>query len=182
MRAMIALDGGRTDHDVLAASAFVLAAPRDQVYLLTVVSPSQVAETASGGPAASFYSQPQGTLAGQTLPRTDVPQHAVEDRGQAVQRVHDEAMLYLSSMGKRYLEELEFEGYVELSDDTADTIMKFIDDHDIQGMAMGTSSGRSRLGSALFGGVAEEVVRRAAVPVMVVKQGTLVAEGEAAED
>lgn len=182
MRALIALDGGQTDHDVMAAAAFVLATPRDQVCLLTVVSPSQVTGTASPSPGASFYPQPQGTPAGQTLPRTDLPLHAVEDRSQAVQRIHDEAMTYLTSMGKRYLGEIELESYVELSDETADTILEFIDAHDIQGMAMGTRSGRSRLGSALFGSVAEAVVRRAAIPVMVVKRGTVVAEGEAAED
>ena len=74
------------------------------------------------------------TLAGQTLPRTDMPPPAAERRGQAVQRVHDEAMLYLTSIGKRYLGEIELAGYVELSDDTADTIIKFIDEHDIQGV------------------------------------------------
>ena len=83
------------------------------------------------------------TLAGQTLPRTDMPPPAAERRGQAVQRVHDEAMLYLTSIGKRYLGEIELAGYVELSDDTADTIIKFIDEHDIQGMAIGTRSGGS---------------------------------------
>ena len=72
-----------------------------------------------------------------------MPPPAAERRGQAVQRVHDEAMLYLTSIGKRYLGEIELAGYVELSDDTADTIIKFIDEHDIQGMAIGTRSGGS---------------------------------------
>lgn len=172
MRAMIALDGGPADHDIVAAAAFVLKMTRDQVSLLMVVHPREVEETPAATAASSFVPTPLGTPTGVPLPRPSPLRHTAEDRDQAVERVHADRIAYLDSLGARHLGEFEFDVRIEIDEDPAATIVRFIEQHGIEGMAMGTRGGRSRLGSALFGSVSEEVIRRVDIPVLVVKEGT----------
>jgi nucleotide-binding universal stress UspA family protein len=177
MRAMLALDGGATDHDIAAAAAFVLVASRDQAILLTVVHPDRIYET----PAelgTGRVGDPQATAGGHTLPVAAPPSRAAEGRDQAIARVYAEREAYLNSIGARYLGDIRFEAHVEVAADAAQAILSAIDRAGIQGLAMGTRSERSRLGSALFGSVSEEVIRRASIPVLVAKQGTLVPADE----
>lgn len=168
---MVALDGSETDHDIAAAAAFVLHAERDQVSLLMVVSTEEIEETPVGTGGGSFVPTPQGLPGGVTLPSTETETVAAEGRDQAVARVRAEHIAYLSSIGAQHLGEFEYESYVEVSDDPADAIVKFVEEQGIEGLAMGTRTGRSRLGSAVFGSVSETVIRRTNVPVLVVKHG-----------
>jgi len=85
--------------------------------------------------------------------------------------VTDSQTSYLASIGAQHLGEIEYETSVEISDDPADAIATFVADHGIEGLAMGTRTGRGRLSSAVFGSVSETVIRRTNVPVLVVKRG-----------
>ncbi len=54
-----------------------------------------------------------------------------------------------------------------------DAIINVIEERGILGVAMGTRAKRSRFTSALPGSCAEDVVRRAQAPVLIVKEGTV---------
>ena len=171
MRAVVALDGSELDHDIAAAAAFVLHAGRDRVSLLMVVSPGELDETPVGTGGGSFVPTPQSTASGVPLPSTETPTPTAEGRDQAVARVRTERSAYLNSIGAQHLGDLPYEAHVEIADDPAEAIVRFVAEQGIEGLAMGTRTGRGRLGSALFGSVSETVIRRTNVPVLVVKRG-----------
>ncbi len=142
--------------------------------LLTVVDPSEIEETRGGTPISATL--PQATGGGRTLPIAQTGAPLAEGRDQAVARVHAEKAVYLESLAP-LLGELPYECIVEVGE-PAETIVDETQRLGAGGIVMGTRSKRSRLGSAVFGSVAEEVVRAANVPVLVVKEGTVApAEG-----
>lgn len=179
MRTLLALDGGETDRDIAAAAAFLLLASRDEVFLLMVVHPDTVRETSTGVGGGKFMPVSTGISTGTLRPVRNPEPPLSETVDQAVARVRADGQAYLNSLGSEYLGEIPFESHVEVAERPADGILHFIEQFEIVSMAMGTRSGRSRLGSALFGSVSEEVLRRASVPVLVVKHGTVAAEGDA---
>jgi nucleotide-binding universal stress UspA family protein len=169
MLAVVALDGGATDRDVVAAAARVLSSDRDEVRLLTVIDPSEVQETRGGTRLSGTL--PQATTGGQPLPIDRPLAPAVEGRDQVVARVHGERITYLEGLAASLLGELRYRCVVEVGS-PAEKIVELAEALGAGGIAMGTRSQRSRLGSAVFGSVAEQVVRQASVPVLVVKEGT----------
>ncbi len=84
--------------------------------------------------------------------------------------MHAEKSVYLESLAP-LLGELPYECIVEVGE-PAETIVEEAQRLGAGGIVMGTRSKRSRFGSAVFGSVAEAVVRAADVPVLVVKEGT----------
>lgn len=176
MLALVALDGGAADRDVVAAAAFVLHPDRDEVRLLTVLDPSEVEETR--GRARISATLPQATTGGQTLPIAQASVPVAEGRDQAITRARTEHIAYLEKLAP-LLGELPYKCVVEIGD-PAEKIVEVAKELGAGGIAMGTRSKRSRLGSVVFGSVAQEVVRTSPVPVLVVKEGTA-APGEAAD-
>jgi nucleotide-binding universal stress UspA family protein len=166
--AIVALDGGPTDRAVVAAAARVLSSDRDEVRLLTVVDAAEVEETRGGRPLSGTL--PQATGSGHTLP-VDLPAApAAEERGQALARVHGERVTYLEGLASDLLGDLQYQCVIEVGR-PAERILEAVEKLGAGGIAMSTRSQRSRLGSAVFGSVAEQVVREASVPVLVVKEG-----------
>jgi nucleotide-binding universal stress UspA family protein len=168
MLAIVALDGGPADRDVVAAAAFVLHPDRDEVRLLTVLDESEVEETR--GRARISATLPQATTGGQTLPITQASVPVAEGRDQAVERARIEHTTYLEKLAP-LLGDIPYKCIVDIGE-PAEKIVEQAKELDAGGIAMGTRSKRSRLRSAVFGSVAEEVVRTSPVPVLVVKEGT----------
>lgn len=79
----------------------------------------------------------------------------------------DTASTYLSSLAAEASDrDIEFIT-VSLTGDPAEEILSYIGSHEVDGVVMGTQ-GRGRFRQMIVGGVADKVLRRAAVPVMTV--------------
>jgi nucleotide-binding universal stress UspA family protein len=167
MLAVVALDGGSSDRDVVAAAAFVLHPDRDEVRLLTVLDESEVEETRGGARISATL--PQATSGGRPLPIAQAGAPVAEGRDQAIARVRSDHITYLEGLAP-LLGAIPYKCVVEIGD-PAEKIVELAKELDAGGIAMGTRSKRSRLRSAVFGSVAEEVVRTSPVPVLVVKEG-----------
>lgn len=170
MRALIALSGEPVDEDLAAAAARVLDPARDQIIALHVIRPGETHSTYARIEAtdtAARYADP----AAQTLDR---PLRApAEGSEQAVERLHAAFEGHVSGLASRFLDGFSVDIQVRIADDAADAILAVADELDVQGIGIGARTGQSRVGAALLGSAAAEVMRRAQVPVLVVKQGTI---------
>ena len=145
------------------------------MHLLTVVDESEVEETHTGTPVSAPL--PQATGAGLTLPIDQPVAPTVEGRDQAIARVRSERVVYLEALAEELLDGLPYKCIIEIGE-PAEKIVEVAEHEGAGGIAMGTRSKRSRFASAVFGSVAEAVVRAANVPVLVVKHGTVVPTDE----
>ncbi|MEX2238569.1 MAG: YbaK/EbsC family protein [Dehalococcoidia bacterium] len=94
----------------------------------------------------------------------------IEDRTQALSRVRQETEDYLSLMAHRYLGQVVHSVAVQWSDELPEAICELAETLRADVIAMGTHA-RTGIGHALLGSVAEEVIRKATVPVLVVRNG-----------
>jgi nucleotide-binding universal stress UspA family protein len=90
----------------------------------------------------------------------------VEDHGQALARARSEREDYLRAAATRYLPEGKATIHVELSEDTAQSIVAAAQSLGVDAIAL--AHGRTGLRHVVVGSVAEEVVRRSPVAVIVV--------------
>jgi nucleotide-binding universal stress UspA family protein len=107
------------------------------------------------------------------LPKT------VETHGQALERARTEREGVLIRLARDSMKGLEPRVHVISDGDAADTIAKYGLEIGADIVAVGTH-GRSGLSRALMGSVAEQVIRRSELPVLVVRAGmhTSAAGGE----
>jgi nucleotide-binding universal stress UspA family protein len=180
MRILIALDGSPLSELAVAAVAPFAREAGMEVDLLMVLDPDEVHETFAetnhvtvAPRAAPFLGQLAGRMA------TPLPRSA-EDRNQALERARVEAEEYLQAQAAKYLVDVICDVHVEWSGETAAAVAAFAGESRADLIAMGTH-GRSGLSHVLMGSVAEEVVRRSPVPVVVVRQGMHLAAGGPSE-
>ena len=105
----------------------------------------------------------------------DEGQHPSEDRSQMIERVRNERATSLRELGERHLDG-GFEVEVDGAEDVPEAILHAASEYGADLIAIGTH-GRRGLRRVLGGSVAEEVIRRARIPVFVVHQGTVVHPG-----
>jgi nucleotide-binding universal stress UspA family protein len=179
MKVLVALDGSEIGEAALKAIAPWAEAANAVVYLLTVIHPRQIHETFSTeGILHSFT--PEGTPNGKLTGVKEPFARPAEDRSQALARARAAAEDYLAHMAALCLPAGAGGLHVEWSESTAAAIAEFAEAFEVDFIAMGTH-GRRGLSHALLGSVAEEVVRRASVPVLMVRQGMRVGGREAAQ-
>jgi nucleotide-binding universal stress UspA family protein len=164
MRALIALDGS-SERAAAAVSSWAHA-EGVEVRLLCVVQPKDVHETAA--PSGFTHSlTPAGQPSGQMLNVQEPLPRLAEDRSQALARAASERTDYLEAVRARYLHGVPGEVEVRVAEDVAAAINRAAVEHEVDLIAMGTH-GRSGIGRALLGSVAERVVRESSVPVLLV--------------
>ncbi len=173
MRILVAIDRGPVSEEVAAAVAHLTTAV-DEIHLLTVVHPKEVSETVprTGGQARSVPIRvPTGTggLINAEMSVT-IP---AEDGSQAVLRVKTDQAAYLRELASRLLPGVESHAHVEVDEHPANAILKSIAELEAHGVALGTRD-RGTVKRALLGSVAEEVMQKAPVPVLIVREGVTV--------
>lgn len=166
MSVLVALDESDIAEEVMAAIAPYLHSSGTKAELLTVVGSS---ETRSIG-RTTDPRIPQDGFSGGTLHVGSQRTSTVEDRSQALARAKAEHGTTLHDLAAKYLQGVPFEVHVEVGDEPADVISEVAERVGADAIAIGTH-GRGGLRRALLGSVAEAVIRRAMVPVFVVRSG-----------
>jgi len=180
MRILVALDGSPLSELAVAAIAPLAREAGMEVDLLTVLNPDEIHESFAETDHITVAPR-SAPAAGQLASRMIVPlPRLAEDRNQALERARVEAEEYLQAQAAKHLVDVICDVHVEWSGDTAAAIAAFAGKCDAGLIAMGTH-GRSGLSHVLMGSVAEEVVRRSSVPVLVVRQGMRLAAGTPSE-
>jgi nucleotide-binding universal stress UspA family protein len=167
MKLVIAVDDSDQAGAVLTALAPWLRRTGPEVYLVSVVDMSQVHE-ARRGDQPNFEPTP---AIGATRPSQQQPiPKAAETHGQALERAHMERDEFLRDLARDSLAGLTVTVHVISDDDTAGAIGEYGLQIGADMVAVGTH-GRSGITRALMGSVAEDVVRRSELPVIVVREG-----------
>ncbi len=165
MRVLITLDGSEIGESAAAAVAEWALESRADIVLTMVIHPEDIKQTRSGEYHHTLT--PKGTMGGHLISLEEPQQRMAETREQALERARIDAEAYLSKVAEHYLPGAPAQPIVEWDDDVAGAIVRAADKSDVAFIAMGTH-GRTGLGHAILGSVAEEVVRRAHVPVLVI--------------
>jgi nucleotide-binding universal stress UspA family protein len=168
MRILVAIDGMESTGDVLAAAA-EWARSDDEVHVLHIVNPKEVKPTfsTSEGPRehAHTYVQP-----------TRLP---AESTAQATERVHEEQRALVNGLLRELPGAQDWHVHIDVDSDPASCILRTTDELAADAIVMAAKN-RGRLARAILGSVTEQVVRHAAVPVLLVSATPRAAEqGEA---
>lgn len=166
MRVLIAYDGGEAGEKALAAIAPWAIDSGAEVHMVKVLKPKEIHETAFS--SAPHTPVPAGTVTGVLLGTKGPTPHLAEDRSQALVSAREIAEEQLSAVGVRVFGSTPVTVHVEIADhDAADAIISVATKLGAAVIAIGTH-GRTGLQHAILGSVAEAVVRRSPVPVLVV--------------
>ena len=169
LHVLIALDGSRTSERAVQGVADWAVTSGAKVTLATIINTEMAHDTVARRGFAHALT-PAGTSAGQLLGTGEPMPMLAEDRSQALARVSAEREDLLREIAAKYFAGVEVEVVTESSEQTPAAIVHLADTLGVDVIAMGTH-GRSGLRRALMGSVAEEVVRTARVPVLVIGPG-----------
>ena len=181
MSIVIAVDESEMAATIVQAVAPSLRRSQATAYLFTVVDPAEAhGRRRSAAPAVYLSETTPVDPSGGALPRTSRSgpelQPVVEDRGQALASLEDDRRHQLDHLADAHLAGVTHEVRVQAGEDVATTIAAFADEIGADTIAIGTH-GRSGLGRAPMGSLAEALIRSSSVPVLVVHDGMRVAAG-----
>ena len=175
MRVLAALDDSELADEVVEALAPWLSAAGAEARLMRVWDSRQAHPESPTHPPDLIVSDPVVTSDSWARAPVDYTQQRTERRGQMIQRIRNERIASLRSLGERHLSG-SFDVGIEGSEDVPQAILEAADDYGADMIAIGTH-GRTGLRRVLGGSVAEEVIRQARIPVFVVHQGSVVHPG-----
>lgn len=168
MRILVAVDASDQAERVVAAAAALLRGITDpQIQLLTVVDDADIHEsTATTLPQGT--PTPMGSWSGSSyqIPTPSSPR-LMEDRSQALTRIHGELQARDASLASHHLPGLPVESRVVSGGKTAAAILDAAKDMGAELIIMGTR-GRRGISRILMGSTAEALVRESPVPVVVI--------------
>ena len=167
MRILIALDDSEQAATVVDTLTPWLRRTEADVHLVSVVDMTDVQSVARAGEPVFQATQ---SLGGARMAEQQPPPKAVETHGQALERVRLEREAALLRLVSDAMDGLRVQVHVIWDDDTAEAIAKYGPEIGADMVAVGTH-GRSGLTRALMGSVAEQVIRRSELPVIVVRAG-----------
>lgn len=171
MRILIGLDGSEVGEAAVGAVAKWALSSQAEIHLLSILHVDDIHETPSDRSVAERASTTQvgssGSYGGALYATPQRRVRLAENRGQALERAHDERMDYLRQVAARELGGMTVNFHVEASEETAEAIVDAATELYADVIAIATH-GRSGLGRMLMGSVAEEVIRIAKVPVILV--------------
>ena len=181
MRVLVALDTSETGESAAIAIAAWARSIELEVHLLSVLHPHEIHSTTEKSISGEFIEPPNtehgyvpsvsGSQSGDTVAtRGDPMPRIVETRGQALERAKSSREAYLRGVVDRHFAGTKVSAHVEFSDHTPESILEMAKTLDADAVAMGTH-GRSGIGHALMGSVAEHVMRKSAVPVILTGPG-----------
>ena len=181
MRILIGLDGSEVSEAAVGAVARWASSSQAEIHLLSILHLDDIHETPSDRRVAEASSVNQvGSSGGYGGALFTTPQPRVrlaENRGQALERARSERLDYLRGVAARDLGAMTVSFHVEASEETADAIVDAAAELNADVIAIATH-GRSGLGRMLMGSVAEEVIRIAKVPVILVGPAMIVKSGQ----
>jgi nucleotide-binding universal stress UspA family protein len=165
MRILITLDGSSIGERAAAAVSKWFQPGEAELSLLLVVHPEDIHATADG----HFFPiiTPKGAMGGQPLNIEDQHARVAETRGQALERARADADAYLHSIAQRHFPGATVRALVDFDEDVPKAIVETAEKQGVDMIVMSTH-GRTGLRHVILGSVAEEVVRKATSPVMVV--------------
>lgn len=169
MRILIALTGHEIDDDIAATAAQMFDAERDQLVAIHVAHPREARATYDHVESTDTAARGADLTA---MSGDRAPAGPTEGAEQAVERLGAEFRDHVKLLTSKFLSGFTIEQDLVINDDPADAIVDAVGQHSIDAITMGTRSKRSRLASALLGSEAEKVIRRASVPVTIVKEGS----------
>lgn len=175
MRVLAALDDSELADEVVEALAPWLSAAGAEARLMMVWDSRQAHPESPSHPPDLIVSDPVVTSDSWARAPVDYTQQRTERRGQMIQRIRNERLASLRSLGERHLSG-SFDVEIEGSEDVPQAILEAAEDYGAHMIAIGTH-GRTGLRRVLGGSVAEEVIRQARIPVFVVHQGSVVHPG-----
>jgi nucleotide-binding universal stress UspA family protein len=186
MRIVIACDGSEITESAVASVAALGAGAAAEVHLLTVIDPNDLhgrTREVGSSPLFASITTGQGEIVGSSRTLTATPEPIglvghegrgrgadpamTEDRSQALDRARAEHYDYLRVVAAHYLPGREVAQDIVFSHDPAGAIAEHASQLKADVIALG-SHGRSGLSRAIMGSVAEQLVRHASVPVLVV--------------
>ena len=181
MRVLVALDTSEIGETAAAAMAAWSRSVPMEIHLLSVVHPEDLRTTEESTSGGKFANEPRTEPGNIPLMVTnqfgppavsigDPRPMTVEYRGQAIARARAEREDYLRSVVLRYLPDANATLHVELSDQTAETIVETANALGADAIAMATH-GKSGLRHVLVGSVTEQVIRQSSVPVVLIGPG-----------
>ncbi|HMO53401.1 MAG TPA: universal stress protein [Tepidiformaceae bacterium] len=175
MHVLIALDGSYTSERLVKGVADWAVSSGAQVTLATIINAEMAQDTIARRGFVHALT-PAGTQSGQLLGTGEPMPLIAEDRSQAIARAAAERTDYLNDMAQKYFSGLAVNVVTESSEQTSAAIVHLADKVKADVIAVGTH-GRSGVKRALLGSVAEQLVRTAHVPVLVIGPGYQAAAG-----
>ena len=166
MRVALALDGTETGMRALAATSSWLQSTGAELTVIHVPKERDAHETARGTKFTHALT-PVGLISGQNLHAYEPLTGLAEDRSQAITRVRLEWVERLRSEIATHVPGLSATAIVHVSDNVASAIIRSATEASAEVIVVGTH-GRTGIGQAILGSVAERVVRDATIPVLVV--------------
>ncbi|HEY5476031.1 MAG TPA: universal stress protein [Tepidiformaceae bacterium] len=173
MRVLVALDTSEIGETAAIAMAVWSRSVPMEIHVLSVVHTDDLhasRESASFGEFAIPAGTVPGLISSDVAPAGDPLPMIVEYRGQAIEGARSEREDYLRTVVARHLQGTSATVRVELSDQTADTIVETAKSLGVDAIAMGTH-GKSGIRHALVGSVTEQVIRQSPVPVVLIGPG-----------
>ncbi|HRC63362.1 MAG: universal stress protein [Dehalococcoidia bacterium] len=168
MRILVAVDASEQAERVVAAAAGLLRNVKDpEIRLLTVVDDADIHEsTATTLPQGT--PTPLGSWSGSSynIPTPSSP-HLMEDRSQALTRIHGELQSRDATLAAHHLPGQTIESRVVSGSKPAPAILEAAKEFDAELIVMGTR-GRRGISRILMGSTAEAIVRESPIPVVVI--------------
>ena len=172
MRVVVAYDGGEAGERAIAAIASWVRTTDADVYMFTILNPSDVHETSMPHGVHAFT--PAATATGTVLHVSEPIPALAEDRTHAFERARTEAEEQLRDVARRNFPGIALAVHAEVADHpAAEAIVAEARRLGADVIAIGTHS-RTGLRHALMGSVAEAVVRSSPIPVLVIGPGVSV--------
>lgn len=175
MRVLAALDDSELADEVVEALAPWLSAAGAEARLMMVWDSRQAHPDVPTHPPDLVVPDPVVASDSWARAPLDYVEDRTERRGQMIQRVRNERLAQLQSLGERHLK-VSFDVEVDGAEDVPSAILEAAEHYGADMIAIGTH-GRRGLRRVLGGSVAEEVIRNARIPVFVVHQGSVVHPG-----
>jgi nucleotide-binding universal stress UspA family protein len=168
MQALIAIDTSeQAEHVVESAASLLRTVQQPRIRLLTVTDDADVHETTeSTGPQGTTTPLGSWSGSGFHVPTPSAPRF-MEDRTQALARVHGDLMQRNAALAGRLLDGLEVDCEVVSAARTVDAILESAEEFAAAVIIMGTR-GRRGISRALMGSTAQGVIQRSPIPVLIV--------------
>ncbi len=165
MKVLVAVDAGDAGERILKAIGPWAVASGVELHLLTVLTPGQVHETVR--PHATHALTPAATSSGGLLHTHEPFPVQAENKSQAIERELQELQNHQRDLAAALPPGASCTFHSQIDAHVADAILAKAEALAADFIAMGTH-GRTGLSHVLMGSVAESIVRRAKVPVLMV--------------
>ena len=166
MRVLLAYEGGAVGARAFRAIAGWAGGTAAEVHIVRVLNPNEIHDT--HGPSVIHALTAGGSATGgETLYAQELPAVPTEDRSQAMDGVRTAAEEEMLAVARRHVGSYRISAHVVIDSEVADRVLALATEIDTDLIVVG-SHGRKGISHMLLGSIAEAIVRRSPVPVLVV--------------